>query len=79
MTDIRAFWKSIQIQTTSDAEPQQATGHRNVAALSGLGKASIYDGVAAGTFPASLKIGPRAVGRCTSDLTQWLNDRMGAR
>jgi hypothetical protein len=33
MTDIRAFWKSIQIQTTSDAEPQQATGHRDVAAL----------------------------------------------
>lgn len=47
--------------------------------FSGLGKTSIYNGVAAGTFPAPLKIGPRAVGWRTSDLTQWLNDRMGAR
>ena len=47
--------------------------------FSGLGKTSIYNGVAAGTFPAPLKIGPRAVGWRTSDLTKWLNSRMGAR
>jgi integrase len=33
MTDVKTYWKSIQIQTTSDAGPQQATGHRDVAAL----------------------------------------------
>ena len=43
--------------------------------FSGLGKTSIYQGVAAGTFPAPLKIGPRAVGWLTSDLVQWLNSR----
>jgi prophage regulatory protein len=43
--------------------------------FSGLGKTSIYNGVAAGTFPAPLKIGLRAVGWRTSDLTQWLNSR----
>ena len=47
--------------------------------FSGLGKTSICNGVAAGTFPAPLKIGPRAVGWRTSDLTKWLNSRMGAR
>ncbi len=47
--------------------------------FSGLGKTSIYNGVAAGTFPAPLKIGPRAVGWRTSDLTQWLNSRVWAR
>ncbi len=43
--------------------------------FSGLGKTSIYDGVAAGTFPAPLKIGPRAIGWRTSDLMEWLNSR----
>jgi prophage regulatory protein len=43
--------------------------------ISGLGKTSIYEGVAAGTFPAPLKIGPRAVGWRASDLMQWLNTR----
>lgn len=33
MTEIKAYWKSIQIPTTSDAGHQQATGHRDVAAL----------------------------------------------
>lgn len=43
--------------------------------ISGLGKTSIYEGVAAGTFPSPLKIGPRAVGWRTSDLNEWLNSR----
>jgi prophage regulatory protein len=43
--------------------------------FSGLGKTSIYDGVAAGTFPAPLKIGPRAVGWRTSDLMHWVQSR----
>lgn len=50
-----------------------------VKVISGLGKTSIYEGVAAGTFPAPLKIGPRAVGWRTSDLMQWLNSRLTQR
>lgn len=50
-----------------------------VKVFSGLSKTSIYDGIAAGTFPAPVKIGERAVGWRTSDLSQWLNSRVGAR
>jgi prophage regulatory protein len=43
--------------------------------FSGLGKTSIYEGVAAGTFPAPLKIGRRAVGWRESDLMAWVQSR----
>ena len=44
--------------------------------VSGLCRSSIYEGVAAGTFPAPVKIGVRAVGWRTSDLTNWLQARV---
>ena len=44
--------------------------------MSGLCRSSIYEGVAAGTFPAPVKIGVRAVGWRTSDLTNWLESRI---
>lgn len=43
--------------------------------ISGLGRSSIYDGMADGTFPQSVKIGKRAVGWLTSDLNKWLEAR----
>lgn len=43
--------------------------------FSGLGKTSIYEGVADGTFPAPLKIGRRAVGWRESDLMAWVQSR----
>ena len=44
--------------------------------VSGLCRSSIYEGVAAGTFPAPVKIGLRAVGWRSSDLTDWLETRV---
>jgi prophage regulatory protein len=44
--------------------------------VSGLCRSSIYEGVAAGTFPAPVKIGLRAVGWRSSDLTNWLETRV---
>jgi len=44
--------------------------------FSGLCRSSIYEGVAAGTFPAPVKIGLRSVGWRTSDLTDWLQSRI---
>ena len=44
--------------------------------VSGLCRSSIYEGVAAGTFPAPVKIGLRAVGWRSSDLTNWLEARV---
>ena len=44
--------------------------------VSGLCRSSIYEGVAAGTFPAPVKIGLRAVGWRSADLTNWLETRV---
>ncbi len=46
--------------------------------VSGLCRSSIYEGVAAGSFPAPVKIGLRAVGWRTSDLTDWLETRVSS-
>jgi prophage regulatory protein len=43
--------------------------------FTGLGKTSIYDGGATGTFPAPVKISVRAVGWLESDLIAWLETR----
>ena len=43
--------------------------------FSGLCRSSIYEGVAAGTFPAPVKIGVRAVGWRESDLMAWVQSR----
>ena len=44
----------------------------DVMKFSGLCRSSVYAGVSSGTFPAPVKIGLRAVGWRTSDLTKWL-------
>lgn len=38
----------------------------------GLGRTSIYNGIKAGTFPAPIHIGPRAVGWLESEITSWI-------
>lgn len=37
--------------------------------LSGLSRSSIYNGIAAGTFPKQVRLGPRAVGWPESDIS----------
>lgn len=41
----------------------------------GRSKASIYKGVADGTFPQPLQLGPRAVGWKSSDIDAWIAGR----
>lgn len=43
-----------------------------VKAATGKSRSSIYQGVANGTFPAPVALGPRSVGWRESDLTAWL-------
>ena len=51
--------------------------HRLPSALSitGLCRSSLYYAIAAGTFPAPVRIGARAVGWRESDLAAWVNTR----
>ncbi|MCD8523086.1 MAG: AlpA family transcriptional regulator [Saccharospirillaceae bacterium] len=44
--------------------------------LTGRGRSAIYAGIGAGTFPAPVKIGPRAVAWPESAITQWIADRI---
>lgn len=41
----------------------------------GLGRTSIYNGVADGTFPKPVKIGARAIAWRARDIKQWIDDR----
>ena len=43
---------------------------------SGLSRSSIYAGVQAGTFPAPVSLGARAVGWLDSAVTEWIEQRV---
>jgi len=49
-----------------------------VMARVGLKRASIYQHIAAGTFPKQISLGVRAVGWLESEIEQWLSDRISA-
>ena len=44
----------------------------------GIGRTSIYNAVNAGTFPAPVKLGARAVGWHASDIAEWIAARPSA-
>ncbi len=52
---------------------------REVEARTGLGCSTIYDGIKAGTFPAPIQLGPKAVGWLESEINAWLAARVAAR
>lgn len=44
-----------------------------VEARTGLSRSTIYAGMANGTFPQAVKLGPRAVGWREADISNWLD------
>jgi prophage regulatory protein len=44
----------------------------------GLKRSTVYDHVKAGTFPAPIRIGERAVGWIESEVEAWLESRIAA-
>ena len=48
-----------------------------VLAATGLGRSTIYRLIADGSFPAPVRLGPRAVAWRWSDLDQWTHSRPG--
>jgi prophage regulatory protein len=49
-----------------------------VMARVGLKRASIYQHMAAGSFPKQISLGVRAVGWLENEIDQWLSDRISA-
>ena len=45
-----------------------------VCELTGLGKSTIYKKLSEGSFPAPVRLGPRAMGWMTRDIVGWLED-----
>ncbi|CAM3744602.1 helix-turn-helix transcriptional regulator [Bordetella tumulicola] len=65
---------------TTLSQPQQKRFIRLpvVKDKTGQGRSSIYDGVAAGTFPAPVKIGSRAVAWLEHEVDAWIDARVQA-
>lgn len=62
-------------------ENPQTTGERllrlpDVEARTGLKKSAIYAGMKAGTFPACIKLGPRAAAWPESDISAWITSKI---
>ena len=51
---------------------------KQVEARTGLSRSTIYARINAGTFPAPVSLGPRAVGWIEDDVQRWLSDRIKA-
>jgi prophage regulatory protein len=47
-----------------------------VEATTGLKRSSIYAKMETGTFPKSVKLGPRSVGWLESEIQGWLHERI---
>lgn len=50
-----------------------------VEACTGLSRSTIYDGIATGSFPKPIPLGPRAVGWVESEIQDWLAGRIEQR
>ncbi len=49
---------------------------RQVEARTGLARSTIYDRIKAGTFPAPISLGEKAVGWIESEIDAWLNTQI---
>ena len=47
-----------------------------VKAQTGLSRSTIYLRISEGAFPASIPLGPRAVGWNAADIDRWIDDRI---
>ena len=47
--------------------------------MTGMGKTFIYDRMKDGTFPKQISIGANSVVWMESDITNWMDQRIGAR
>lgn len=52
---------------------------RQVEQRVGLKRSTIYQQIAAGTFPAPILLGSRSVGWLSHEIERWLSDRIAAR
>lgn len=49
---------------------------RDVMAITGLSRSTLYQYIKSGIFPAQIKLGMRCVGWIEQDVQQWIQDKM---
>lgn len=52
---------------------------KSVELRTGLSRSSLYNAIAAGTFPAPVPLGEKSVGWIESEIQSWLESRVAAR
>lgn len=52
---------------------------KQVTERTGLGRSSIYNYMAAGYFPRSVKLGPRLVAWVENEIDEWIADKISNR
>ena len=65
---------ALPSMSTGDA-PRMLARLPTVLKLTGLGRSTIYRWIADGSFPAPVRLGPRAVAWRWSDLDRWTQSR----
>ena len=65
--------------TSAPGTPLVILRRPEVEARTGLGCSTIYDAIKAGTFPAPIQLGPKAVGWIESEVNAWLAVRVADR
>jgi len=64
-----------QVQTNAE---DRILKRRQVEARTGLPRSSLYAAIAAGTFPAQIKLTAKSVGWLESDVIGWISARVAA-
>lgn len=62
----------------ADHQPRKILRRRRVEDRTGLPRSTIYDAIAAGTFPAPIRLGARSVGWLESEVEAWIAQRIAA-
>lgn len=57
----------------------QILRRRDVERKTGQARSTIYDGMAAGTFPRPIRLSAKAVGWLESEVEAWIADRIAER
>jgi prophage regulatory protein len=76
-----AILQSSEANRKNEQEPEmrRILRRRDVQQLVGLGRSSIYSMMEKGTFPQSVKLGPRAVGWMEDEIEGWIEARVAER
>ncbi|MEP7328159.1 MAG: AlpA family transcriptional regulator [Betaproteobacteria bacterium] len=62
--------------TTATESAPTIIRRRRVEGKVSLSRSTIYERIAAGTFPAPVKLGARAVGWIESEVDDWIRERV---